>query len=339
HAGVTPIIGESKPIQLIKKTIERVAPTEARVLVTGEPGTGKELVARWLHKLSRRAEAPLIEVNCAAIPSELIESELFGHEKGSFTGAHDRKLGKFEQANGGTLFLDEVGELPADVQPKLLRALQNFEIEAVGSSKVYDVNIRVISATNRDVEQMIASQKFREDLFYRLNVFNLSIPSLRERKDDIIHLTTHFVEKLCLKEGRKILKTSPCLEKILTEYWWPGNVRQLENMLYKAIIMCDNDTLEAKDFSTVFNHLANQNYSSQSNSLNYVSDGEAKFKTLSEFEKDIIQRALEFYNGNISKVSKVLDLGRSTLYRKMKEYGIDIQGAIEDIEDFRREQV
>jgi len=333
------IIGKSSILQKSINQAKKAALSNIPVFISGESGVGKEMFARAIHCSSSRANKPFISVNCSAIPENLVESVLFGNEKGAFTGAIEKSLGKFREADGGTLFLDEVGELPADVQPKLLHALQNFEIEAVGSSKVYDVNIRVISATNRDVEQMIASQKFREDLFYRLNVFNLSIPSLRERKDDIIHLTTHFVEKLCLKEGRKILKTSPCLEKILTEYWWPGNVRQLENMLYKAIIMCDNDTLEAKDFSTVFNHLANQNYSSQSNSLNYVSDGEAKFKTLSEFEKDIIQRALEFYNGNISKVSKVLDLGRSTLYRKMKEYGIDIQGAIEDIEDFRREQV
>lgn len=332
------IIGKSSQIQKSINQAKKASLSNIPVLITGESGVGKELFARAIHSNSSRSGKPFISINCSAIPENLVESILFGHEKGAFTGAVEKSLGKFREADGGTLFLDEIGELPIEVQPKLLRALQNFEIEPVGSSKVYDVNVRIITATNRNLEQMVAYKKFREDLYYRINVFNLTIPPLRERKEDIAILTNHFVRKICTFEGKMILNVSENLEHILHDFWWPGNVRQLENILYKAIVMCEDETLKPSDFGHVINYITTKTEGSDSAQLNYVSDKEPKFKTIAEFEKDIIQKALEFYNGNISKVSKVLDLGRSTLYRKMKEYGIETSGSVEEIEDFRQEK-
>ncbi len=238
------IIGESKPVLEIKDTIEKVAPTEARVLITGENGTGKELVAHWLHVKSPRASLPLIEVNCAAIPSELIESELFGHEKGSFTSAHKQRIGKFEQANGGTIFLDEIGDMSQSAQAKVLRALQEHQITRVGGEKSIRVDVRVLAATNKDLKKEIQEGNFREDLYHRLSVMIIHIPPLRERKDDIPMLVNHFMELISSEYGSAPKKISKEAINQLTQYDWTGNIRELRNIVERLIIMSDKEISE-----------------------------------------------------------------------------------------------
>ncbi|XOV93679.1 MAG: sigma-54-dependent transcriptional regulator [Bacteroidota bacterium] len=235
------IVGKSKPISEIKDTIEKVAPTEARVLITGENGTGKELVAHWLHEKSSRSALPLIEVNCAAIPSELIESELFGHEKGSFTSAHKQRIGKFEQANGGTIFLDEIGDMSLSAQAKVLRALQEHNITRVGGEKSIKVDVRVFAATNKDLKKEIQEGKFREDLYHRLSVMIIHIPPLRERKDDIPLLIEHFMEMISGEYGSAPKKIAKDAIEQLTQYDWSGNIRELRNIVERLIIMSDNE--------------------------------------------------------------------------------------------------
>ncbi len=231
------IIGESEGISKIKETIERVAPTDARVLVTGSNGTGKELVARWIHEKSERADKLLVEVNCAAIPSELIESELFGHEKGAFTSAHKQRIGKFEQAHGGTLFLDEIGDMSLSAQAKVLRALQENRITRVGGDKDIKVDVRVIAATNKDLRKEIAAGRFREDLYHRLAVIIIQVPSLNERKGDIPLLVDHFVQSVCDEYGRPVKKVQPKAIELLQEMDWTGNIRELRNVIERLIIL------------------------------------------------------------------------------------------------------
>ncbi|HDR90425.1 MAG TPA: sigma-54-dependent Fis family transcriptional regulator [Bacteroidetes bacterium] len=235
------IIGESPAIKKILEMIDRVAPTDARVLITGESGTGKELVARWLHEKSRRAEHPFVEVNCAAIPSELIESELFGHEKGSFTSAIKQRIGKFEQANGGTLFLDEIGDMSLSAQAKVLRALQENKINRVGSDKDIPVDVRIIAATNKDIKKEIEENRFREDLYHRISVILIHVPSLNERKDDIPLLAEHFNEQICGEYGipKKII--APEAITALQNINWTGNIREFRNVLERLIILCDKE--------------------------------------------------------------------------------------------------
>ena len=236
-AKVQEIIGESDNIQQIKSTIERVAPTEARVLVTGPNGTGKELVARWIHEKSPRAEKPIIEVNCAAIPSELIESELFGHEKGAFTSAVKQRIGKFEQANGGTLFLDEIGDMSLSAQAKVLRALQESKITRVGGDKEIKVDVRVIAATNKNLREEIAEKRFREDLYHRLAVIIIKVPALNERKEDIPMLVDHFIEQICNEYGSSKKKISSNALSALQTVNWTGNIRELRNVVERLIIL------------------------------------------------------------------------------------------------------
>ncbi|MEM6965481.1 MAG: sigma-54 dependent transcriptional regulator [Bacteroidota bacterium] len=231
------IIGESTPILKIKDTIDRVAPTDARVLITGSNGTGKELVARWLHAKSGRADGPIVEVNCAAIPSELIESELFGHEKGSFTGAYKQKIGKFEQANGGTIFLDEIGDMSLSAQAKVLRALQENRIVRVGGDKEISVDVRVVAATNKNLRQEIQDKKFREDLYHRLAVIVMTVPSLNDRRDDIPMLVEHFIESICTEYGVIPKKIDEHAMKALKEINWTGNIRELRNVVERLIIL------------------------------------------------------------------------------------------------------
>ncbi len=235
------IIGDSPAIQQVKNTIEKVAPTEARVLITGPNGTGKELVARWLHEKSNRATQPLIEVNCAAIPSELIESELFGHEKGSFTSAVKQRIGKFEQANGGTLFLDEIGDMSLSAQSKVLRALQENKITRVGGEKEISVNVRVLAATNKDLKQAIEENKFREDLYHRLSVILIHVPPLKERKDDIPLLINHFLTDIAQDYGSTPKSILPEAIKELKNYDWTGNIRELRNVTERLVIMCEGE--------------------------------------------------------------------------------------------------
>ncbi|MFP4088918.1 MAG: sigma-54-dependent transcriptional regulator [Cyclobacteriaceae bacterium] len=238
-SGVTDIVGESPAIAEVKKTIERVAPTEARVLVTGPNGTGKELVAKWLHALSKRASGPLVELNCAAIPSELIESELFGHEKGSFTSAIKQKKGKFEQAHGGTLFLDEVGDMSLSAQAKVLRALQEHKVSRVGGDKAISVDVRVIAATNKDLKKEIEENRFREDLYHRLSVILIHVPPLKERKDDIPLLVDKFLTDIAEEYGAPKKKVSQQALENLKELEWTGNIRELRNVVERLVIMCD----------------------------------------------------------------------------------------------------
>jgi DNA-binding NtrC family response regulator len=240
------MIGESKAIAQIKEMIERVAPTDARVLITGGNGSGKELVARWLHEKSSRAAAPLIEVNCAAIPSELIESELFGHEKGAFTSAINQRKGKFEQAEGGTLFMDEIGDMSLSAQAKVLRALQENKITRVGGEKEIKVNVRVIAATNKDLQKEIAAGNFREDLYHRLSVILIHVPSLNERKEDIPMLAEHFLKQLCEEHGMPNKTFSKEAIKELQKINWTGNIREFRNVVERLIILCDK-TITDKD--------------------------------------------------------------------------------------------
>ena len=245
------IIGESPAIKDVKRTIEKVAPTEARVMITGENGTGKELVARWLHMLSPRAKGPFIEVNCAAIPSELIESELFGHEKGSFTSAIKQRIGKFEQANGGTLFLDEIGDMSLSAQAKVLRSLQENRITRVGGDKDIKTDVRVIAATNKDLKSEIAEKNFREDLYHRLSVIVIHVPPLRERKEDIPLLVDKFLDDIAAEYGVKKSKIEPSAIKALQSYEWTGNIRELRNVTERLVIMC-GDTITAADVKKYF---------------------------------------------------------------------------------------
>ncbi len=243
------IVGESEAINKIKGMIEKVAPTDARVLVTGSNGTGKELVARWLHEKSSRAEMPFVEVNCAAIPSELIESELFGHEKGAFTSAHKQRKGKFEQADGGTLFLDEIGDMSLSAQAKVLRALQENKISRVGSDKDINVDVRIVAATNKDLKQEIDEKNFREDLYHRLSVILIPVPSLNERIDDIPLLAEHFNEQICAEYGTAPRKIADDAIKELQKIKWTGNIREFRNVLERLIILC-NETITGKDVIT-----------------------------------------------------------------------------------------
>ncbi|MFA0963139.1 sigma-54-dependent transcriptional regulator [Roseivirga sp. BDSF3-8] len=240
------IVGESESIADVKETIEKVAPTEARVLITGPNGTGKELVARWLHEKSQRAGAPMVEVNCAAIPSELIESELFGHEKGAFTSAVKQRIGKFEQANGGTLFLDEIGDMSLSAQAKVLRALQENKITRVGGDKEIKVDVRVVAATNKDLRAAISDNEFREDLYHRLSVILIQVPPLRDRKDDIPLLVERFLDDLANEYGTKKKEISDDAIKQLQEYDWTGNIRELRNVIERLMIMC-GDEIQADD--------------------------------------------------------------------------------------------
>ena len=236
---VQTIIGEAESISKIKATIDRVAPTDARVLVTGSNGTGKELVARWIHEKSERAKNQIVEVNCAAIPAELIESELFGHEKGSFTSAHKQRIGKFEQAHGGTLFLDEIGDMSLSAQAKVLRALQEGRITRVGGDKDIKVDVRVIAATNKDLRKEIAAKRFREDLYHRLAVIIIQVPSLNERKEDIPLLADHFIESVCAEYGRQKKEIADDAITLLKEVDWTGNIRELRNVIERLIILSE----------------------------------------------------------------------------------------------------
>lgn len=238
--GLQDIIGSSEGILLVKRTIERVAPTEARILVTGENGSGKELVARWVHEKSHRSDKPLVEVNCAAIPTELIDSELFGHEKGSFTSAIKQRIGKFEQADGGTLFLDEIGDMSLSAQAKVLRALQEGKITRVGGEKDIDVNVRVIAATNKDLGKEIEKNNFRLDLYHRLNVIPIHIPSLNERREDIPILSKYFLEQICRDYNMKELAISNEAQEELKKHNWTGNIRELRNVIERLVILCDD---------------------------------------------------------------------------------------------------
>ncbi|HEX7759975.1 MAG TPA: sigma-54 dependent transcriptional regulator [Caulobacteraceae bacterium] len=335
------LTGNSAAMQMVKRLGERAAKSSIPILITGESGVGKEVIARAVHGSSERAGRPFVTVNCGAIPENLVESILFGHERGSFTGAHEKHLGKFQEANGGTLFLDEVGELPLDMQVKLLRALQESEIDPVGSKRPVKVDVRIVSATNRDLTLAVSEGRFREDLFYRLNVFPIEAPALRDRREDIPALTDVFIRRFNLEEGKRVVGAAPETLAFLTAFDWPGNVRQLENAVYRAIILADAPYLQPHDFPAIsgvkmapseadFMQARISPPTAQalmdampSDSPVRILDGRGHLRTLEEIERDLIQLAIEIYAGHMSEVARRLGIGRSTLYRKVREQGLE----------------
>lgn len=310
------IVGESPAIRKIMDTIERVAPTDARVLVTGENGTGKELVARWIHEKSLRNKGPLVEVNCAAIPSELIESELFGHEKGAFTSAIKQRIGKFEQANGGTLFLDEIGDMDLSAQAKVLRALQENKITRVGGDKDITVNVRVVAATNKDLIEEIEAKRFRMDLYHRLSVILIHVPSLNERKEDIPMLAEKFTKEICEDYGMPIKKITTSALDALQELSFSGNIRELRNIIERLVILSGAKITEEDVAAYVSN-------TQSSGSPTMMFDQFEKFQEFKEhIERLFIESKLKKYSWNVSKTAEVLDIQRSHLYNKIEKYDL-----------------
>ena len=348
------LVGASAPMKLIRRLGERAAKSGIPVLILGESGVGKEVIARAIEGSSERSGKPFVTVNCGALPENLIESILFGHEKGSFTGANDKHLGKFQEANGGTLFLDEIGELPLDMQVKLLRALQEGEIDPIGSKRPIKVDVRIISATNRDLAEQVKAGRFREDLFYRLNVFPIEAPSLRERREDIPALIEHFIRRFNVEEGKRITGVSEEAMAILCAFDWPGNVRQLENSVYRAIVLCDTPHLQAYDFPSISGiqaplhdvttttpalsiGLSDHNIIAQSHEMIrnlpetpiHILDAQGHLRKLEDIERDLIEHAISVYAGHMSEVARRLGIGRSTLYRKVRDCGLE--GLIKEV--------
>ncbi len=318
---VQDLTGNSSAIQKLRSQIEKVAPTEAWVLITGDNGTGKEIVARSLHKKSNRYKKPMITVNCAAIPEELIESELFGHVKGAFTGADKSHVGKFELAHNGTLFLDEIGDMSLKTQAKILRILQEQSFERVGGSKTIKVNVRVVVATNKDLVKEMREGRFREDLYYRLNVFPLHVPCLNERAEDIPFLLEEFIHSYCRENGLKPLEMNDQVVEALKKYSWPGNVRELKNFAERMLIMYAGQKIDLEHLPTEL--LDNDSdVGFEQNSLNRFEDP-IDFKTArAEFEKEFLIKKLNQFDGNVSRLAEAIGLERSYLYRKLKSYGI-----------------
>ncbi|WCT14990.1 sigma-54-dependent transcriptional regulator [Mucilaginibacter jinjuensis] len=323
---VRPILGNSQAIVKIKETIDRVAPTDARVLITGANGSGKELVARWLHEKSNRTNAPLIEVNCAAIPSELIESELFGHEKGSFTSAVKQRIGKFESASGGTLFLDEIGDMSQSAQAKVLRALQESKITRVGGEKEIEVDVRVVAATNKDLLKEIEDGNFRMDLYHRLSVILIHVPPLTERRDDIPLITQNFLEEICSEYGMPVKRFSEPAMEALKALPWSGNIRELRNMVERLIILSDK-VITDSDVKA----FANPSAPVAIGATGTTAAAEPKtdfeqFKNFQEYkdfaEREYIKFKLEKNNWNVSKTADDIDIQRSHLYSKIEKYGL-----------------
>ncbi len=309
------ILGESELIVRLTRQIELAAPTKGWVLITGENGTGKELVARQIHVRSKRANGPFVEVNCAAIPDELIESELFGHEKGAFTGAVVRKRGKFEVADGGTVFLDEVADMSLMTQAKVLRILQEHTFERVGGTEMIKVDVRVIAATNRDLEAEIAAGRYREDLYYRLNVLPFRVPSLRERSEDIPILVRAFVVEFCAEAGVQTKEVSPRAMTQLMSHTWPGNVRELRNLMERLVIMTPGDVIDAQDLPASTSAAA--------------PGGNGPQRTLEEarrsFERDFLIARLREHGWNISRTAEAIGLARESLSRKIKSLAIEVE--------------
>ncbi len=315
HEAFEILIGESDSLKSVLTTSSKAAKTSATVVIRGESGTGKELVAKSIHQASKRSEGPLIKINCAAFPENLIESELFGYEKGAFTGANDRKIGKFELADGGTLFLDEIGELSQNVQVKLLRFLQEREFRRIGGNELIKVNVRIIAATNRNLEDMMDHGSFREDLYYRLSVIQVYVPPLRDRLSDIPLLAEYFIEKMAKREEMDIKTLSRAVLDIFYSYQWPGNIRELENVMMRGMTMSDTDTI---DIGMLPRHMRGVE-SLEPKSLINVYDNE--FETMETYDREIIKRALQTY-GSYNKTAKALGLTHRTISLKAKKYGL-----------------
>jgi len=313
------LIGDSPPIQALRSTIQRVADTELAVLITGENGTGKEVVARSIHYLSQRRDQPFVAVNCAAIAETLLESELFGHERGAFTDARESRPGKFELAAGGTLFLDEIGDLSPGGQAKLLRVLEEKIVTRVGGSTPIHTDARVVAATNQDLAEMVRAKRFREDLFYRLNVVCLELPPLRDRGDDVLVLAEHFLEQFCLDARRPTLKLTAAAKRRLVDHTWNGNVRELRNLMERIAYLATDDEIDAGDLDFVF--------APQQDSSSAVRAGLTLNEATEQFQSDYIRRAITDADGNMSKAAKRLGLHRSNLYRKMRGLGMEASRA------------
>lgn len=306
------MIGKSSEMQKVFTLIKKVAPTKASVLITGESGVGKELVAESIHKLSSRNNHEMIRVHCSALSESLLESELFGHEKGAYTGADKLQKGRFELAHESTIFLDEIGEINPSVQVKLLRVLQDHKFERVGGEKTIEVDVRVIAATNKDMEKEVREGRFREDLYYRLNVVSIPVPSLRERRDDIPLLLNAYLKKFAGENAKKISGINAKARSVLYQYDWPGNIRQLRNCMESAVVMCGTNEIEIEDLPPSIS-------GSKDVSNIIIPEG----VTLEEAEKIIIKESLVKYNGNKSKTADALGIGRKTLHRKISEYEIE----------------
>jgi DNA-binding NtrC family response regulator len=342
------LIAKSPAMRQVIKLGTRAAQSNIPILIEGESGVGKELIARAIQGGSERAGRPFVTVNCAAIPENLIESILFGHEKGSFTGATDKHLGKFQEADSGTLFLDEIGELKLDMQVKLLRALQEGEIDPIGSKRPVKVDVRIVSATNRDLNELTREGRFREDLYYRLNVFPVFVPPLRERREDVAALAQYFLTRFAAEENKQVAGFTPEVLELLDSYNWPGNVRQLENTVFRAVVLCDADTLDVIDFPQIANAMgitprerrqivaapaapsasgtrqsqAPATYASTPYGMSAI-DAAGHIRKLEEIEAEVIRLAIARYDGRMSEVARRLSIGRSTLYRKLKDLGME----------------
>ncbi len=326
----SPLVGESQIIQSLLSTIEKISQTDSTVLIQGESGTGKELVARAIHENSPRASRPLVVVNCGAIPQELLEAELFGHVKGAFTGATQNRQGRFELANGGTIFLDEVGELPLHLQVKLLRVLQQRQFDAVGSNQTVTVDVRIIAATNRDLEEMVQKREFREDLFYRLNVIPVRTPSLRERKNDIPMLVNHFISGFNAATGHKVEVPSGQIMEALLAYDWPGNVRELENLMERLVILKGQGTVDLGDLPhRIFQQFAETKPMGDGAMSEWEfprmvlpNNGLNLKNIVDAFENHLIDQALARTANNKNRASELLMMNRTTLVEKLRKRGM-----------------
>jgi two-component system response regulator HydG len=319
--GFEGVVGTSPQMHRVIETLRAVAPTDSTVLIQGESGTGKELVARALHQNSPRKNKPFVPLNISALPGSILESELFGHEQGAFTGAIGRRIGKFEYAIGGTLFLDEVGEMPMQTQIKLLRVLEDRKITRVGSNDEHDVNVRLVAATNADLQAMVDKKLFRSDLYYRLKVVSIYLPPLRERRQDITLLMEHFRKELCARTGKEVLGFSKAARQALVSYDWPGNIRELKNAIERMIVLDSDTQLDVDDLPDEIAVLARRD-GEQTGIVASPGSDSLIGRSLIDVEKYYIQRALELTEGKREEAAQLLGIGERTLYRKIKEYGL-----------------
>jgi DNA-binding NtrC family response regulator len=352
------IVTKAENMSRVIRLAERAAKSNIPVLIEGESGVGKELMARAIQGVSERRGRPFVPVNCGALPENLVESILFGHEKGAFTGATEKHIGKFAEANGGTLFLDEIGELPMDAQVKLLRALQEGEIDPVGARRPVKIDFRLVSATNQNLVELVRRGRFREDLFYRLNVFPITIPPLRARTQDVPDLARRFLARFCAEEGKRIRGLSSEALALLAAYQWPGNVRQLENALFRAVVLADGDELTTAEFPQIAAQVAGFDvrippipappvdraepaplesmgppFEPRDPNVMRLLDDTGDVRKLEDVEAEAIRFALAHYRGQMSKIARKLGIGRSTLYRKMKDIGVEAAEAVDDVDD------
>jgi len=315
------IVGNSAPIKSLLEIIKRTGQSEAKVLIFGENGSGKELVARAIHKESSRRDGPFISLNCAAVPENLVESELFGYEKGAFTGAVKQKKGRMEEADGGTLFLDEVGDMNLITQAKLLRVLETNEAVRVGGTKSFSFDVRIIAATNKNLEKEISKNNFREDLFYRLNVVPVTVPALRERREDIPVLAEYFLQKIIQKSGKGMMELDKSATDVLSRYSWPGNVRELKNLIERIVILSDDKIIGEETVRRVLPEIQSTGTSEHVRKFRFEQDKPLR-EIVGNFEREIIEQAFNKCNGNISQLAKMLKTDRANLYRKLRNYGI-----------------